>query len=301
MPFERWGSLSTADHTDTAALVANVLLYDRLVIPVMAKADDRDEEYYWVTHGWDPKLQSKRVDQLGDLAVGRPWNAMRRELYKTRIAELQAERRDAPRCIDPYQTSREILADEEVAEKFPGVEHVDVIAAYNSTESAFKDFQVDVAGDGAAAQAVLLTRCLAIPDLPNVEDSLQVAIDLSHDQQFRQKRADLFEWQERMIEKGIKPDAVVAELSGMTNAYNAAVKSAQKKVLWRYVFTVSGIAVGFATGGPLGAGASAVLSLLHFSYFDATPAVEAGRAKPAAMFHDISTKIGASLKTPAKD
>jgi hypothetical protein len=37
MSIERWGSLSVADHTDTAALAVNVLLYDRLVLPVMTR------------------------------------------------------------------------------------------------------------------------------------------------------------------------------------------------------------------------------------------------------------------------
>jgi hypothetical protein len=74
------------------------------------------------------------------------------------------------------------------------------------------------------------------------------------------------------------------------------VKSAHKKVLWKYAFTVGGIALGFATGGALAAGASAALSLLQFAYFDATPAVEADNSKPAAMFHDIETKIGAKLR-----
>ena len=72
MTFERWGSLSVDDHVDSKALAANVLLYDRLVIPVMTGQPDRDEHAYWISKGWDPELQLSRMDQLGDLGVPRP-------------------------------------------------------------------------------------------------------------------------------------------------------------------------------------------------------------------------------------
>jgi hypothetical protein len=296
MAFERWGSLSVADHTDTAALVANVLLYDRLVVPVMPKTADHHETGYWISHGWQPGLQARRLEQLGELAVHRPWDASRRKMWKTRMDELRDERFDAQH-IDEYGMTRKILAEEPVKERPPGVHHVDVVAAYNSTEDALRDLRVGADSAPAAAQAILLTRRLAIPDLPDIEDALQVAIDLSSDAGFRQKRADMFDWQGRMIARGIDPAAIVDELSNMTDAYNAAVMSANRKVLWRYAFTIGGIALGLATGGvPFVAGASAGLALLQFTWFDRTPVVEPGSSGPAAMFHDIQTKIGASLQ-----
>ena len=42
MPSERWGSLPVNDHVDTQALVANVLLYRWLVVPVMTEQVDCD-------------------------------------------------------------------------------------------------------------------------------------------------------------------------------------------------------------------------------------------------------------------
>jgi hypothetical protein len=89
MTIERWGSLSVSDHIDTASLAANVLLYDRLVLPVMAGQADRDERAYWKARGWNPDLQRKRLDQLDELAICRPWNAERRATFKTRLAELK--------------------------------------------------------------------------------------------------------------------------------------------------------------------------------------------------------------------
>jgi hypothetical protein len=43
--------LSVDDHVDTKALVANVLLYDRLVAPVWTEEGDRDERAYWDSRG----------------------------------------------------------------------------------------------------------------------------------------------------------------------------------------------------------------------------------------------------------
>ncbi len=294
MAFEHWGSLSVADHVNTEALIANVLLYDRLVIPVMVDQLDRDERAYWVSHGWDPDLQLERLDQLKELAIRRPWNAKRRETFKTRAAELSAEQFDAEH-IDSYAMTRMILAQEQVTEKLPGVQHVQVIAAYNSIGSMKQDFQLVDAHDPLSAQAFLLTRRLAVPDLPNPEKALKEAMSLSRDAEFRSKRAALFDWQEETILKGVPPAAAVDRIAEMTDAYNKQVKEACAKVRWKLAFTICGISLGFLTGGVMAAAASAALSLVQFAMFDNKLAIEAGSTQPVAMFHDIEAHVGIKL------
>jgi hypothetical protein len=56
------------------------------------------------------------------------------------------------------------------------------------------------------------------------------------------------------------------------------------------------MALGFATGGPIGSRAAAALSLAQFVKLDSNPAIEAGSSQPAAMFHDIATRLGIKLK-----
>ena len=208
------------------------------------------------------------------------------------------------RCHTGHAFTSEALSEsqEQVTEKPPGVNHVDVIAAYNSTAAAQHDLELTAAERNLAAQAVLLTRRLAIPDIPNLEDRLRLAIDLSRDDDFRKRRADLFEWQQRMAAKDVPPEAVVAELCALTDAYNDAVRRAHKNVYWRYAFTVAGIAISLAAlpigAAAIAAGASAGLSILRFAMFDKKPAVEPGDARPAAMFHDIEAKIDLELKPP---
>ncbi|MDN3918843.1 hypothetical protein [Roseateles violae] len=294
MAIERWGSLSVRDHLDTADLVANVLLYDRLVMPVMSSHDERDERAYWIAQGWDPDLQRKRLDQLEELAICRPWNAERRAMFKTRLELLNAEREDA-RHIDAFAMTRAMLALEPIKEKLADVDHVEVIAAYNSAAAATQDFGIAPAGANLSQQALLLTRRLALPALDDAEDNLRLAMELSRDKSFRAKRAALFEWQEQMVEKGLAPEAAVGLLVKLTDQYNEAVEAAKVKLGWKLAFTLFKAGLGFATGGLLGAGASAALSLVQFATLDGKLAIEPGTAAPAAMFHDIEAKFGLPL------
>ncbi|HEX2011736.1 MAG TPA: hypothetical protein VJN44_12440, partial [Roseateles sp.] len=243
MAIERWGSLSVADHIDAGALAANVLLYDRLVLPVMSSQPDRDEQAYWERQGWNPELQRRRLEQLEELAVCRPWNAARRARFRDRLSQLRAERFDAQH-IDSHAMARRILAQEQVLEKLAGVQHVDVIAAYNSAAALSADFHLDDLKEHVAAQAGLLTRRLAVPDLADADDGLRLACELSRDAAFRERRAALFDWQELMADKKLAPEAAVDLLCELTDAYNEAVLAAKAKVRWKLAFTVFGIGLG---------------------------------------------------------
>lgn len=301
MPIERWGSLSVDDHVDAHALVANVLLYDRLILPVMTPQVDRDERAYWAKHGWDPELQQQRLEQLGELAIERPWDKTRRSIFRTRAEQIAAEKGDAA-SMDAKHLTRMILAQEAVVEKPKGVHRVVVVAAYNSATSINQDFHVADAAGHLAAQAYLLSRRLAVPDLPDPEKSLDTAIELSRNRTFRRKRSKLFDWQELAIDRRWTPEETVDRLSILVDDYNAAVKDAASTVRWRFAFTIFGIGLGFVTGDIVGAAASASLSLLQLTKLDRQPAIDAGSAEPAAMFHDVKARLGLPLKsviTPA--
>jgi hypothetical protein len=294
MLIERWGSLSVSDHVNTSALVANVLLYDRLVVPVMVDQPDRDERAYWCAHGWDPDLQERRLDQLGPLAIRRPWNTQRREQYRTRAMQLAAEQADA-KHIDALGLTRRLLAQEQVVELPAGVAHVEVIGAYNSTRGVRHDYRLTDRQDHLSSQALLITRRLALPAGADREHALSTAIKLSQEPEFRSKRAELFEWQATTLTNGYPPEVAVERLAELSAEYNGLVKAASGKVRWKLAFTLCGIGLGFATGGVLAGGAAAALSLVQFALLDREPAVEPGTSRPAAMFHDIRSRVGAEL------
>lgn len=296
MSFERWGSLSVSDHIDTQLLVANVLLYDRLVFPVFTEAEDRDERTYWLEKGWNPDMQAARLEQLGALAVHKPWNAQRREAFSNRLAELRALQEDAD-GIDAFGLTRRLIAQEQQVKLPLGVTHVDVLAAYNSEQGILQDYSVENRRENHALQAYLLTRKLAIPRLPNPEDALRVAIQLSGDDEFRKKRAELYDWQDYIVGKGYTPKQAVEYMAQLTEEYNKIVAKAHKKIYYRFAFVIGGVAlglIGIGLGQPIASGA-AILSLIEFATLNKEPVIQAGEARPMAVFHDIETKLGVSF------
>lgn len=306
MDLERWGSLSVDDHVadKTRDLVANVLLYDRLVFPVMAEQPDRNEAAYWHSKGWEPELQQKRLELLGPLAIRKPWSSALREQFTSRMAEISREQR----AVDQVASSvtRLVLAgivSEQPLELPPGVAHAHVIPAYNSLAGlardgglAEPDATLEPKAQAIAQQALLLTRRLAVIDLPKPEESLKLAIELSQEKAFRARRHALFDWQQAKAAQGIPADAVVTHLSQLTEDYNAAVQAATKKVYWKYAFMICGIGAGFAFGAVPGAAAAASLALTRFWMFDRKPDAVTDASRPAAMFHDIEQRVGLKLK-----
>ena len=216
-----------------------------------------------------------------------------RDVYRTRVEALKAEQHDAAH-IDHKQATRMVLAQEKVISKPPGVEGVAVVAAYNSLSALTQDFPVADVKDHVGAQAYLLSRRLAVPDLP-ADVLVREAVKLSSDKDFRRRRSDLFDWQELAAARQWSPQETVERISDMTDRYNAKVREACGTVRWRFAFTLFGIGIGFASSGPIGAGAAAALSLVQFVKLDRKPAIEAGSTQPTAMFHDLETRLGIKL------
>ncbi len=301
MTIERWGSFSVRDHVNTEDLTANVLLYDRLIVPVFTEEQpDRDEREYWDKQNWDPELQHKRLKQLKELAIKKPWDEQRRKKYKARIEELRAEKADK---IDYFGITQEIIGSKKelLQTKFPGhVTDATIIPAYNSESELQKDFVISKPKANLAAQAYLLGREFLIPNIPDPEEALTRAIDLSAQDSFRAKRARLYNWQEEFAQrKKLTPEQVVKEITLMTKDYNTAVEKAYDEVKMKCAFTLFGVALTIAGIGtsvliPVG---GIALGLVRFVTMDARPVIQAGDAEPVAMFHDIKNKVGLSLKT----
>lgn len=133
MAMERWGAMSVEDHLDTGNLIANVVLYDRLVFPAPAAADLP----WWGENKWDPSLLNHRIAQLGQLAIRREWGEARQAAY----GELQAASAldyDMDLLTQDQQhhmalgNTRLALAQEELVKLPDGVSDATVVAAFNS-------------------------------------------------------------------------------------------------------------------------------------------------------------------------
>src|SRR5215831_10707881 len=125
MTGERWGAFSVIDHIDAGALAADVLLYDRLVLPT---PEDPADEERWKANNWQPDLQKQRIDVLGDIADPVQWDEDRRLTYQREMDRLRAE----GATVNGFQLTGLVLAKER--------REVHVVAAYHSANAFHEDY-----------------------------------------------------------------------------------------------------------------------------------------------------------------
>src|SRR5580698_2757326 len=119
---EVWGTFSVRDHLVERAFVADVLLYDRLVIPTQPEGGDPKE---WPAE-WALSRQQQLLNVLGELAVPIPWTAERRQQWQRKFDDVRRGERGQARAeavvsvaMDaagaradmPYHVTRMLLAD----------------------------------------------------------------------------------------------------------------------------------------------------------------------------------------------
>lgn len=298
MAIERWGSLSVADHKDVRALVANVLLYDRLVIPMYTESDDRDERAYWETKGWDPDGQLARRKQLGELAVECAWDKNRRQSYIDRYKaalQLNAE-------ANGEMITRWLLTENKDYQLPPGVNHADVFVAYNSKQSAQEEIPQTKVEFGALNEesriGLLIAHDLGVPDIDNPDVALREAISLAKELEFRNKRADLYDFQMTCLNRGMSAKAVVSELRDRNRELIEYLKKQgvplRKKAGFMLAQTLLS-AIGGVFIDPLAA-IGGLITIWQFAAIDAHPNMQLpNRLAPVAAFHDIEDKLGLSL------
>lgn len=115
-----WGCYSVADHLERRAFVADLLLYDRLVVPIPS-ADDLGRWEKW----WGPDRQTRLLDILGPFAERMVWSPGLREQFEREWSpadlafDIDAENSDAaastagPESLaGPYGVTRRIISQE---------------------------------------------------------------------------------------------------------------------------------------------------------------------------------------------
>jgi hypothetical protein len=79
MAFETWGAFSVTEHLARKAFVADVLLYEKLVIPV----PDKKERKRWIEPGRKPEVLDRKLEILeGGPAKGR---SQSKSTHRTRL------------------------------------------------------------------------------------------------------------------------------------------------------------------------------------------------------------------------
>jgi hypothetical protein len=253
MSIQRWGAFSVVDHKDARKLAADVLLYDRLILPT---PPDWDRER-WVKEGWDPEGLNLRIKQLGELAIPAIWDLDRQKQWAAKFYALREDAQDMSAAL--HQTRR-VLAEHGRDYRPGGVGAIEVIAAYQS-ESDFDDLETGSPDRSAASEIdFLIAQRLAIPNSKAPEESLNRALQLCSNDTFINRRKRFHDWQRQILSQGILPKDAATELDQLVREFNEAVRKKKGSFRVETVMLVGGMSAA-ALAAVAGAAPAAVAAV----------------------------------------
>lgn len=264
-----WGTFSVKDHRDPHAFVAEVMLYDRLVIPVPA---DDQERARWEHEHWEPKRLDDLLKILGQRAYVVKWDAERQKRWKTRYeagAEIAQAAPDWAFAATRTELTKGLPRD---------VTGIQVVTNYTDVADLERGLRLRPAAQeeiplyGGTALAIIGHEFL-VPDDPrwSHDDLLRKAVALSSERAFVRKRASFWRWQREFLnDKGITDQsaikAAVEEMHDLLEEEKAAARKEGIRVGTQFAFLAGSVALGMLGGAPLTAAAigGAFLSVGQF-------------------------------------
>jgi hypothetical protein len=310
---EVWGTFSVDDHTRGRAFVNDVLLYDRLVLPVPPK-DEPAEWDRWTSQGWDPERQRdlREILRQADLVREVEWNQRRRAEWRSRHDASSGAASEVGWAMAGTRT--------ELTQGLPRyVRAVESVTAYSSVEEVERELGVQIGGHATAMPAG--TLCAAIgweflaPRDPGPQrsdaDQLRAAVEIAADRDFRRRRADLMRWEREFIADSVTDReairAALTELTELVHEQRSAAKATRREMRVRYGFRLSPIPVGltgalliappvgiaFAAGGAFLALGSAAVDWRYSRN-------EPEKPSPAAFVHSVHRHFGWDRRASAR-
>jgi hypothetical protein len=306
MSRQLWGCYAVADHLQRRAFVSDVLLYERLVIPVRPSDEPGREAYtVWRTSGWEPERQERLLNILGEIAHRVPWNTRRRGEFATEwstaagaedVADATARSRDlAGHPVSEAAaalTRRQITRD--LTEKVLATGNIRAIAVYADPARFDAEWRVRKAwplvyrartiragrprmevedalpGQQADISHVLIGK-FAIPEKRDAtdEDMLKRAVEFAGLPKVTRWRADFHEWLSEISSRQLSDETIVREMGELVDAYNSMIKRRSRANGIRRSAWVLGTGVG--------AGAALTTGVPHSAKLATGPTVAAGR------------------------
>lgn len=293
MTQQLWGCYAVNEHLRKRAFVADVLLFERLVIPVPPE-DDPKALLPWKR--WDGHKQKKLLEILGGIAYPVPWSTRLRDrfaatwsaLYAAQEVDAQAEagRYALEAGISPQDAAMtRLVLSQELTNRVLNQPDVLALAAYASEVEFEKDWyfsrswpflashaqavpdQPEYEIDSAMpaddyGTAMLLVGRFAIPENPrrSDQDMLKEAVDLASQREMVDWRRSYHGWIADMARRDLSDQTVVREMGELIAAYNAAATRKKRATAVRLSANLvgSGVATGAAIWtGPLGIAAAA--------------------------------------------
>jgi hypothetical protein len=294
MSLQIWGCYSVADHLASRAFVADVLLYERLVIPV-PPANDAAQLKEWKNAGWNPERQEELLEVLGGKAMQVPWTASRRDEWQRRwsTALTAQEIHEVAAGPNPYLVTRMQIS-EEVGKRAHEQHDVRALAIYADPVRFDSEWQIrkafpfvgrkrrvlgmsDQDEPEAPKDAVMppeqagLARFLVgkfvFPEDQTLADKdlLDRALQFAAAGKLAAWRTEFHGWLDNISKSEISDARIAREMGQLIDAYNRAVRSRKGATIVRQSATLvgSGVGIGAAIwGGPLAYAASAPVSMV---------------------------------------
>jgi hypothetical protein len=325
---ELWGTFAVDDHLRRRPFAAEVILFDRLVIPT-PPAWTPDALRDW-PRSWHPERLRDLMNALGDYAVPMPWDETKRKRWEQAYSEHKQRRtedaagvsfdvqniRTSPQDTPAKYMTRVVItsiieeADNELVNNIrrlslPITTQIETVVAYGSLE-AFKienlDRQVSPADRSFGTQnqgdALLLSWDFFVPEDQNLSDIrlLEKLVDkIEKDTEFRDHRRAFNELRRSLSNGRASPQEAMAEIERRLVDYNRLLRSIGQLNTARTVLTYAAIAaplVDFIAPG-VGTGSGVVLGLASQTWSKWAPDPKPGPAEAAvAMVHDLRKEFG---------
>lgn len=313
-----WGTLSVRDHCRRGAFISEVLIYDRLLIPVVATAADLEKEAQatgekidarklakvewqrWEEAGWDPARQTLLTSVLRskDRVDLVPWTFARQSEWR---AKMKATFADARR--DGYFLTGSIL------ERFAPhmARAVVAVSQYHTLEElrSGEGIRRLEPHEPLASNTLLavLGHELLVPDDPDHDDFrfLDEALDVASDPKYQACRRNLYEWQQQFVRsdytdaRSIK--AAVEKMNDLVHELRTATERQRRwrwsKQLFAFLGVGSKVAAAMPPAAPLFLGGGAVAAIGSFVVDTLTPNASLAAGLPAAtLVLDAQSKLG---------
>jgi hypothetical protein len=310
---QRWGTFAITDHLRRQPFVAEVLLYDRLVIPYPA---DELVASQWRDRGWRPGLLQQYLEVLGDLAIIVKWDHVDDDAILRRMTPL----------TDPNDWARFLLATKWLPDKPREVSEVRAVAAYPSRQACRRETKFVVSTsdspwvDEAASSnppaetqqqrlerlGFLLRYNFLVPadeDDEHTQTSgahargvkqLEAAVKLSRDKEFQEQRLNVHKWQEEVISRGMADEDAITEMRSAVKQYSEYMEKNVRKGRWKFAYMAitAGLATGLGLGAlvfpPLGIPVvvAPLMGLAQFIVFERSDPPGPGQSAVGAMFYE---------------
>jgi hypothetical protein len=267
-----WAAFSVRAHLNLRALASDILLYDRIILP--SPGGDPAEEARWEQQGWEPAELEFRVIQAADSIYTVPWSAAMRDVWADQARnwrELEATGpgpSGAGYGLTPVVMARTAVGQQEIMRALgPGTDAGDqvwtrpfLIAGYQTEQEAAVELRLEREDPTLMAQpqagsrdadrvlAMEISRRVEEPALKDPDEAFVAAAELASRDSFRQARANLLDFIDRLVVNEIPASEVKASLRSLEESYNAAVRDFHHQTWKRRAVALLPLAAGGAMG-----------------------------------------------------